>query len=127
MYKVPDNLLYSKEHEWVKLINDIAVVGITDYAQKELGDIVFVEMPNIGQKVEFSKVCGSIESVKSVSDIYSPVNGEVIEVNTKLIDKPELLNEDPYTNYIFKVRITDFSFKDKLLDANQYKQHIGIS
>ncbi|MCS6955634.1 MAG: glycine cleavage system protein GcvH [Candidatus Calescibacterium sp.] len=125
-YKIPDNLLYSEQHEWILLDENIAKIGITDFAQKELGDIVYIEVPNINQKVEFMKVCGSIESVKSVSDLYSPVEGIVIDINEEVVNKPELLNQDPYEYWIFKTEIKNFDkYKDKLMSAEKYKEFIG--
>lgn len=125
-YKIPEDLLYSEQHEWIMLEENIAKVGITDFAQKELGDIVYIDVPKINQKVEFMKVCGSIESVKSVSDLYSPVEGIVIDINEEVINKPELLNQDPYTYWIFKVEIKNFDkYKDKLMTAEKYKEYIG--
>lgn len=126
MYTIPENLLYSEQHEWVSLEENIATIGITDFAQKELGDIVYIEPPQINQKVEFMKVCGSIESVKSVSDLYSPVEGIVININEEVLNKPEKLNEDPYKYWIFQVEIKNFeNYKDKLMIAEKYKQFIG--
>lgn len=124
MYKIPSNLLYSEQHEWVIIEDNIATIGITDFAQKELGDIVYIETPQINQKVEFMKICGSIESVKSVSDLYSPVEGIVIAVNEEVINKPELINQDPYENWIFKVEFKNIN-KDKLMTAEKYKEFIG--
>lgn len=126
MYKIPENLLYSEQHEWVSLEDNIATIGITDFAQKELGDIVYIETPQINQKVEFMKVCGSIESVKSVSDLYSPVEGIVVNINEEVLNKPEKLNEDPYKHWIFQVEIKNFeNYKNKLMSAEKYKQFIG--
>ncbi|MFN3995592.1 MAG: glycine cleavage system protein GcvH [bacterium] len=126
MYIIPENLLYSEQHEWVSIEDNIATVGITDFAQKELGDIVYIEPPQINQKVEFMKVCGSIESVKSVSDLYTPVEGIVININEEVLNKPEKLNEDPYKYWIFQVEIKNFeNYKDKLMSAEEYKKFIG--
>lgn len=125
-YIIPENLLYSEQHEWVLLEENIATIGITDFAQKELGDIVYIEPPQINQKVEFMKVCGSIESVKSVSDLYSPVEGIVINVNEEVLNKPEKLNEDPYKHWIFQVELKNIDqYKNKLMDSEKYKQFIG--
>lgn len=125
-YIIPDNLLYSEQHEWIEINENIAKVGITDFAQKELGDIVYIEPPQINQRVEFMKICGSIESVKSVSDLYSPVEGLVINVNEEVLNKPELLNQDPYKHWIFEVEIKNFEkYKDKLMDSKKYKEFIG--
>ncbi|MFN3478483.1 MAG: glycine cleavage system protein GcvH [bacterium] len=126
MYIIPENLLYSEQHEWVSIEDNIATVGITDFAQKELGDIVYIEPPQINQKIEFMKICGSIESVKSVSDLYTPVEGIVININEEVLNKPEKLNEDPYKYWIFQVEIKNFeNYKDKLMSAEKYKQFIG--
>ncbi|MEN3014816.1 MAG: glycine cleavage system protein GcvH [bacterium] len=125
-YKIPENLLYSQQHEWILIENDTAIVGITDFAQKELGDIVYIEPPQLNQKLEFMKSCGTIESVKSVSDIYSPIEGIVIDVNEQVLNKPELLNQDPYQYWIFKAEIKNFEkYKDNLMDASKYKEFIG--
>src|SRR5579863_1055014 len=97
----PENLHYTKQHEWIRLTDDVGVVGITDYAQKELGDIVYVDVPRAGTKVEQGKVMGSVESVKAVSDIYSPLSGEVIETNDALASAPEKLNESPHADGCF--------------------------
>ncbi|MCS7164717.1 MAG: glycine cleavage system protein GcvH [Candidatus Calescibacterium sp.] len=127
-YKIPENLLYSEQHEWVMIEDNMAKIGITDFAQKELGDIVYIDVPKINQKVEFMKVCGSIESVKSVSDLYSPVEGIVIDINEEVINKPELLNQDPYTYWIFKVELKNFDkYQNKLMTAEKYKEYIGAS
>jgi glycine cleavage system H protein len=123
---IPEDLKYSKEHEWVKLDGDIAIVGITDYAQGELGDIVFGELPKIGTKVEFMQPFGTIEAVKAVSDLFSPISGEVIEVNTSIENDAAIVNSDPYgEGWIMKVRIADQSELEKLLDAAGYKDLIG--
>ncbi len=120
--RFPEDLLYSREHEWVKFEGDIAIIGITDYAQDSLGDIVFFELPEPGTKVEAMNICGSVESVKSVSDIYCPVDGEVIEVNSEVLDKPELVNEDPYKNWLIKVKLSKpaESYRDILLSVEDY-------
>lgn len=125
-YIIPDNLLYSEQHEWIEINENIVKIGITDFAQKELGDIVYIEPPQINQKVDFMKICGSIESVKSVSDLYSPVEGLVINVNEEVLNKPELLNQDPYKYWIFEVEIKNFEkYKDKLMDPKRYREFIG--
>ena len=125
---IPDDLKYSKEHEWVKIQGDIAIVGITDYAQGELGDIVFIELPGVGTGVEFMKSFGTIEAVKAVSDLFSPVAGEVTEVNKSLEDDAGIINSDPYGDgWIIKVKLSDTSQLEQLLDANSYKELIGQS
>jgi glycine cleavage system H protein len=120
---IKDDLRYTKEHEWVKLEKDIAIMGITDYAQGELGDIVFVELPKVGTKVEQMKSFGVIEAVKAVSELFSPVTGEVAEVNSKLESEAGLINKDPYgEGWIIKVKVKDQSEVNKLLSAEDYKK-----
>jgi len=121
----PKELKYSKEHEWVRISGDEAVVGITDYAQEELGDITFVELPQSGAKVQQMEVFATIESVKAASDIFGPLSGEVTEVNGELSDKPELINESPYEKgWICKLRISDKRELDKLLSAEEYDEFV---
>jgi glycine cleavage system H protein len=120
---IKDDLRYTKEHEWVKLEKDIATMGITDYAQGELGDIVFVELPKVGTKVEQMRSFGVIEAVKAVSELFSPVTGEVVEVNSKLESEAGLINKDPYgEGWIIKVKVKDQSEVNKLLSAEDYKK-----
>jgi glycine cleavage system H protein len=122
----PSNLHYTKEHEWVRVAEDIAVVGITDHAQKELGDIVYVELPKVGSTVEQGKSLGSVESVKAVSDIYAPVSGEVIEVNDALSTAPEKLNEDPHgAAWLVKIRLSKPDEIKQLLSADAYEAYVG--
>lgn len=123
----PENLKYTKEHEWIRVEdNQIGVVGITDYAQSELGDIVYVELPQIGKVVKQLEPFGTIEAVKAVSDLFSPVSGEVIEVNEKLKDSPDLVNKDPYgEGWIIKIKINDLKELDNLLSAEDYRKLIG--
>jgi glycine cleavage system H protein len=122
----PSNLHYTKEHEWVRVAEDIAVVGITDHAQKELGDIVYVELPKVGSTVEQGKSLGSVESVKAVSDIYAPVSGEVIEVNDALSTAPEKLNEDPHgAAWLVKIRLSKPDEIKQLLSADAYQAYVG--
>ena len=122
---IPNELKYSKDHEWVKIEGDIATVGVTDYAQGELGDIVFVDVDSEGDELEAGEVFGSIEAVKTVSDLFMPVAGEVIEVNEALEDTPELVNEDPYgKGWIIKVKVSDDNASE-LLDAEGYKDIIA--
>ncbi len=118
--KLPEDIKYSDDHEWVKMDGDIAIVGISDFAQDQLGDIVFVEMPEAGDSFDRGDDFGSLESVKAVSELFMPVGGEVVEINEALEDAPELLNEDPYTNWIVKVKPADASEYDKLLSAEEY-------
>ena len=124
--KYPDNLKYTKEHQWVKIDGDVVTVGLSDFAQHQLTDVVFVELPEVGKKVEQMKSLCSIESVKSVSDISSPVSGEVTGVNTDLENKPELINKDPYgRGWIAKIKINDKSEIDKLMSTEEYKKFVS--
>lgn len=121
----PEKLKYSKEHEWVKVEGDTAIVGITDFAQKQLTDIVFVELPEKGKKVEKGKQMAVVESVKSVSDVFSPVSGEVTEANEELANTPETLNKDPYgKGWIVKIKLEDKSQIDSLMSASEYEDFI---
>ncbi len=125
MANFPGHLLYTRQHEWVSVENSIAVVGITDFAQEQLGDVVFVELPEIGKRVQSGQACGAIESIKSVSDLYAPVSGEIIEINTNLEETPEGLNSDCYQNWIVKIKM-DGPFEAKeLLDSESYQK--GLS
>lgn len=122
----PDNRRYTKEHEWVSVEGDVGTVGITDYAQHELGDIVYVDLPKPGTGVSQGNTLGSVESVKAVSDIYSPVSGEVIEINTVLADTPEKLNSDPHGDaWLVKLRLTAPDEVKNLLSAADYQSYIG--
>ncbi len=123
---VPANLRYTKTHEWVRVEGDTAVVGITDHAQKELTDIVYVEPPPVGDNVEAGKECAVVESVKAASDIYAPVSGEVIEANTALGNKPELVNQDPYgQGWLFKLKMSDPLQVEELLRPDEYANLTG--
>ena len=115
----PAELKYSKDHEWVKMDGDVAVIGISDFAQSELGDLVFINMPEVGDAVNAGEAFGDVESVKAVSDLMSPVNGTVAEINEELLDSPELLNSDPYGAWIIKVEGVDGG--EDLLDAAAYE------
>ncbi len=122
---IPEELKYTKDHEWVKIEDGIATIGITDFAQKELGDIVYVDVDTLDEELDAEEVFGSIEAVKTVSDLFMPVAGEVIEFNETLEDQPELVNSDPYgEGWIIKVKIADTN-DAKLLDVNAYKEVIG--
>ncbi|MEE9288406.1 MAG: glycine cleavage system protein GcvH [Bacteroidota bacterium] len=122
----PDGLRYTKDHEWIKLDGDIGTIGITDYAQGELGDVVYLDLPAAGTKVEQSKSFGTIEAVKAVADLYAPVSGEIKEVNSKLSDQPELVNQQPYEGgWMVKIKTSDASQIKSLLDSTGYKQLIG--
>jgi glycine cleavage system H protein len=123
---VPQDLRYSKEHEWVRLEGDTATIGITSFAQEQLGDVVFVELPEKGSTVRQFSSLGVVESVKAASDIYSPVSGEVVERNVKVIEKPELVNQKPYEDgWMLKVKLADKGELQKLLSADDYRAHIG--
>jgi glycine cleavage system H protein len=120
---IPENLYYTKDHEWIKVSGSEGVVGVTDFAQHQLGDIVFIEVNTIGETLEFGEAFGTIEAVKTVSDMFMPVSGEILEFNENLSDKPELVNTDPYVEgWIVKVRITDAKELDNLLTPAQYKE-----
>ncbi len=122
---IPENLKYTKDHEWIKVDGDTATIGITDYAQGELGDIVFVEIETEGDNLDKEEVFGTVEAVKTVSDIFMPVSGEIVEVNSKLEDSPEIVNKDPYgEGWLIKVKLSDKSEIDDLLDASKYKEII---
>jgi glycine cleavage system H protein len=122
----PEKFRYTKEHEWVLAEGDIGTVGITGHAQEELGDIVYVDLPKVGAKVEKGKSLGSVESVKAVSDIYSPVSGEVTEVNTTLADTPEKLNTDPHgAAWLVKVRLSAPAEVQSLMTAAEYQTYVG--
>ena len=122
MSKVLDDRKYADSHEWVKLDGDVATIGISDYAQHALGNIVYVDMPEVGDEVNQGDDFGAVESVKAASDLISPMSGEVVEVNEELVDKPELINEDAFANWIIKVKVSDPSELDTLLDATAYKK-----
>ena len=122
---IPSTLKYTKDHEWVKIEGEMATIGITDFAQHELGDIVYVEIESIGEMLVSEEVFGSVEAVKTVSDLFMPLSGEVLEFNTALEDTPEAVNEDPYeSGWIIKVKIDDPSQISKLLDSDAYQELI---
>jgi len=121
----PDDFYYTKDHEWAKIEGDIGTIGITDFAQKQLGDIVYVELPAVGTNLEFHQTIGVVESVKAVSDIYSPVSGEVVAVNTELNDSPELMNEDPHgKGWMIQIKIRDASELQKLMTVEEYEKFL---
>jgi glycine cleavage system H protein len=123
---VPKDLYYTEEHEWIGVEGDIITVGITDYAQGELGDIVFIELPENGSETTQMEPFGSIEAVKAVSDLFAPVSGTVVDVNSALEEKPELINEDPYGDgWMLKIKLSDKSQLDSLLSADQYVDKIS--
>lgn len=122
----PSNIKYTKDHEWIKIEGEFGKIGITDYAQGELGDIVFVELPKVGSKLEQGKSFGTIEAVKAVSDLYAPVNGEVVELNKEVQDSPEVVNKEPYERgWMVKVRIENPGQLANLLDAEAYKKLVA--
>ena len=124
---IPSDLKYTKDHEWVKIEDDIVTVGITDFAQSELGDIVYVEVDTVDETLEAEEVFGTVEAVKTVSDLFLPVSGEIIEFNEALEDEPESVNADPYGNgWMIKIKISDPSQLDDLLSADDYKELIGV-
>jgi glycine cleavage system H protein len=123
---IPEELKYTKDHEWVKIEGDVATIGITDFAQSELGDIVYVDVDTLDEMVESDEVFGSVEAVKTVSDLFMPVTGEVVEFNEELEDEPENVNTDPYgKGWMIKVKVSDVSEFENLLDAQGYKAIIG--
>ncbi len=123
---IPENLKYSKDHEWVKVDGDEAIVGVTDFAQGELGDVVFVEIETEGENLDKEEVFGTIEAVKTVSDLFMPVSGEIVEVNPAIVDQPELVNKEPFEGgWLIKVKMSNPADLDELLDAEAYKAHIN--
>jgi glycine cleavage system H protein len=121
MASYPPALKYTKDHEWIDLAGDSGKIGITDYAQQQLGDVVYVELPEVGAKLKQGQSFGTIESVKAVSELYSPVTGEVTAVNTDLKDKPETVNQDPHGSWMIAIKLTNASETGALLDAAQYQ------
>lgn len=122
----PSELKYTKDHEWVKVEGDVATIGVTDFAQGELGDIVYVEIETVGDTLNKEEVFGSVEAVKTVSDLFMPIGGEVLEVNSALDSSPEVVNSDPYgEGWMVKVKITNASELDELMSADEYKAHVG--
>ena len=123
--RLPEELKYTKEHEWLKVDGETAIIGITEHAQSELGDIIFIEFPNVDQKIEKNEPFGTIEAVKTVADLFAPVSGKVIEINETLEDNPEFVNSDPYVNgWIVKVSISDISEMEELMSADKYAELI---
>ncbi len=121
----PDNLYYSKDHEWLRLEGEEAVLGITDFAQKQLGDIIYVDLPQPGKVLEAHQTVGSVESVKSVSDVYSPVSGEVVAVNSELAQSPDLINKDPHgQGWIVRLKIKDKAEVNNLMKAAEYEKYL---
>ncbi|MGZ4954188.1 MAG: glycine cleavage system protein GcvH [Methylobacter sp.] len=125
MSDVPDNLKYAKTHEWVQVEDDNTIrVGITDFAQEELGDLVYIELPELGRKVTAQEQCAVVESVKTASDLFSPVSGEIVAVNEALVDEPEQVNDDAYGTWLFCIKADDLSDLDTLMSADAYQQMI---
>ena len=124
----PSDLKYTREHEWIRLDGDIATVGITDHAQSELGDIVYVEVDTVGETIEFGAIFGTVEAVKTTSDLYMPVTAKVLEFNTRLSDEPELVNTDPYdAGWIIKIQVQNISDLNNLLNCDEYKDAAGLN
>jgi glycine cleavage system H protein len=124
MSDIPDNLKYAKTHEWAQLEDGIVRVGITDFAQQELGDLVFIELPELGRKVKAQEQCAVVESVKTASDLFSPVSGEIVAINEALADAPELVNDDAYGTWLFSIKADDLTELDALMDADAYQKAI---
>ena len=123
MSNIPTNLKYTKDHEWALISGDTLTVGITDFAQSQLGDIVFLELPEVGTSLDAADGFGVVESIKSVSDLYSPISGEVLEVNSDLEASPEKINEEPYESWLIKLKVTDSSQLEQLLAPEVYQEH----
>jgi len=121
----PDDLKYTEEHEWALLEGDLVSIGITDFAQHQLGDVVFVDLPAVGERVEAGKAFGVVESVKTVSDVYAPISGEIVEINSELLDAPETVNNSPYDDgWMVRIRPDDAADLDELMDATSYQDFI---
>ena len=128
MSNIPENLRYSKDHEWVGVDGDIATVGITDYAQHALGDVVYIDLPRVGDKLPAHEAFGSVESVKAVSEIFMPISGEITEVNDGLNDTPEAVNNDPYeAGWMIKVQMDNSGEADAMLSAEEYEEYLAAS
>ena len=121
----PEELKYTKDHEWVRVVDNVAEIGITNYAQDQLGDVVYVDLPNIGKDVVAGKSFGSVESVKAVSELFSPIGGKVIDVNSALSEHPEVVNSDPHSTWMVKIQISNSESILGLLDHNQYTQLVN--
>jgi len=122
----PENLKYTKDHEWINIDEDYALVGITNFAQKELGDIVFVEIESLDKEINSGEVFGSVEAVKTVSDLFMPITGKIVEINKKVVDNPELVNSDPYgEGWMIKIKILDLNEVENLLDLKSYEEISG--
>ncbi len=128
MSNIPENLRYSKDHEWVSVDGEVASIGITDYAQHSLGDVVYIDMPRVGDKFGTHEAFGSVESVKAVSEIFTPVAGEIVEVNDAINDTPEAVNNDPYiTGWMIKLKLDNIHEADALLSAVEYEEYLAAS
>ncbi len=128
MANIPENLRYSKDHEWVSVEGDVAAIGITDYAQHSLGDVVYIDMPRVGDKFSTHEAFGSVESVKAVSEIFTPIAGEILEVNDGLNDTPEAVNDDPYSaGWMIKIKMDNPNEADKLLSSVEYEEYLAAS
>jgi glycine cleavage system H protein len=126
MSNIPENLRYSKDHEWVRVESDVATIGITDYAQNSLGDVVYVDMPRVGDSFEAHEAFGSVESVKAVSEIFTPLAGEITEVNDGLNDTPEAVNSDPYeAGWMIKIKMKKAGEADAMLSAEEYEEYLS--
>jgi glycine cleavage system H protein len=123
----PSDLKYTKDHEWIRIAGDGAEIGITDFAQQQLGDVVYVELPDVGRTITAGESFGSIESVKAVSELFAPLSGEVVEVNTTLKERPESVNTDPHSTWMVKVRLADARAAESLLDSSQYESLVSSS
>ena len=121
----PSDLKYTKDHEWIRITGDTAEIGITDYAQQQLGDVVYVELPEVGRQISEGDSFGSIESVKAVSELFAPMSGEVIDVNSSLRDHPEAVNQNPHSTWMLKLRLSDPGATESLLESGQYESLLG--
>jgi glycine cleavage system H protein len=125
MVEIPEVLKYTKEHEWIRVEDDLAIIGITDYAQDALGEVVYIELPSEGDEITKGEPFGAVESTKSVSDLYAPISGEVVEVNETLLDSPEAINEDPYgEGWMVRVKLYDLGELEDLMDSDEYSEFI---
>ncbi|MCB1142604.1 MAG: glycine cleavage system protein GcvH [Leptospiraceae bacterium] len=122
---VLDGLEYTEKHEWLKLESDLATIGISDFAQNSLGDLVFVQLPKVGSKIEKGESCGTLESVKAAEDLYSPISGEVVEINESVVSDPSLLNKDAYGSWLIKLKNVDLSGREGLMDSQKYRDYIS--
>lgn len=123
---IPEKLLYTKEHEWIAVEDEVGTIGITDHAQTELGDVVYVELPDTGSQFDAGQALGSVESVKAVSEVYSPVSGQILEVNSALVDSPETLNQDPYgKGWIVRLRLDDTTEIHNLMSPEDYQKYLA--